>query len=514
MNKQYPKTFGAAILLAALFLLTPSVFAETEPPEEENSFIARVNRKWTGGFEGMRERRMIRALVVYSKTHFFFDKGTKRGIAHDALVAFEQDLNRSLKTTKANYIHIVFVPVNHDEIIPALLDGRGDIAAANLTITPEREKNVDFSIPTIKNVSEVVVTGPGAPAVKTIEDLSGQPVFVRPTSSYYEHLAALNREFEGKGLEPVHIIPTPAQLEEEDLLEMTNAGLIPITVVDNHLAKFWSNFFDNMTVHDDVTVNSGGSIAAAFRKGSPKLKALMDDFLKRHGSETSTGNMLLQSYLKNTRWVANAAAENEMQKFRQAVELFKKYGDQYQFDHLLLAAQGYQESRLDQSVRSRVGAIGVMQVMPETGKELGVGDVILLEPNIHAGTKYMRKLMDEYFGDAAFDDLNRNLFAFASYNAGPNRIARLRKTAEKQGLDPNVWFGNVERVVADQVGQEPVRYVSNIFKYYVAYKLVEDQREERTRIKENVQQELAAATNKGEEASPGFFKKIFTKVFK
>jgi membrane-bound lytic murein transglycosylase MltF len=494
-----------------IFLLPLSAPAEKQQPQDENAFISHVNRKWIGGFEGMRERRMIRALVVYSKTHFFIDKGTKRGIAHDMLMAFEKDLNRALKTTKKNYINIVFVPVNHDEIIPALLDGRGDIAAANLTITPEREAHVDFSAPTVTNVSEVVVTGRGAPEVKTLEDLSGRQVFVRPTSSYHEHLTALNRQFKDKGLEPVEIVSTPAQLEEEDLLEMTNAGLIPMTVVDSHLAQFWSGFFDNMTVHNDVMVNSGGAIAVAFRKGSPKLKALIDDFLKRNGAETVTGNTIFRRYLKDTRWVANAGAESEMKKFRQAVELFKKYGDQYQFDHLLLAAQGYQESRLNQSARSPVGAVGIMQVMPETGRELGVGDIMLLEPNIHAGTKYMRKIMDQYFSDAVFDDLNRNLFAFASYNAGPNRIAKLRQTAGKQGLDPNVWFGNVERVVADRVGQEPVRYVSNIFKYYVAYKLAAEQRAERKMVRENVRQELK--TSGPEKKPPGFFKKIFDKVF-
>lgn len=501
------------ILPLLLLMQTVSVWGQQEAPPEEHSFISMVNKKWTGGFEGMRARCMIRVLVVYSKTHFFFDKGTARGLAYDSGIVFEKELNRALKTTKANYIHIVFVPVSHDEIIPALLDGRGDIAAANLTITPERESKVDFSLPALTNISEVVVTGPGSPAVKTIEDLSGKPVFVRPSSSYYEHLTALNRNFEQRGLEPVNIISTPAQLEEEDLMEMTNAGLIPITVVDSHLAEFWSGFFDNMTVHRDVTVNSGGAIAMAFRKGSPKLKSLANDFIKKSGQGTATGNIILRSYLKNNNWVVNAGAENEMKKFSQMVDLFKKYGEQYQFDHLLLTAQGYQESRLDQSVQSHVGAIGVMQIMPETGKDLGAGDIMLLEPNIHAGTKYMRKIMDTYFSDAAFDDLNRNLFAFASYNAGPARIAQLRKTAAKKGLDPNVWFGNVERVVADQVGQEPVRYVSSIFKYYVAYKLAAEHGAERNKIKENVQQELTAVALEGEKKEPGFFKKIFNKLF-
>jgi len=131
-----------------------------------------------------------------------------------------------------------------------------------------------------------------------------------------------------------------------------------------------------------------------------------------------------------------------------------------------------------------VGAIGVMQVMPATGQELGVGDIRKLESNIHAGTKYLRTLLDRYFPDAEFDELNRQLFAFASYNAGPARISKLRKEAAKRGLDPNVWFNNVEAVVAEKVGQEPVRYVANIYKYYVAYRLVSDAEAERKRAKE------------------------------
>jgi membrane-bound lytic murein transglycosylase MltF len=293
---------------------------------------------------------------------------------------------------------------------------------------------------------------------------------------------------------------------------MVNAGLLPITVVDSHLADFWGQLLTDMTVHQGAAVSEGGSIAVALRKDCPQLKAMVNLCLPHIKEGSAQGNTLLRSYLQDTRWVKNAASEQEMQKFRQAVELFKKYGEQYQFDYLLLAAQGYQESGLNQSVKSPVGAIGIMQVMPATGSELGVGDIGLIEPNIHAGTKYMRMIMNRYFSDAAFDDLNRNLFAFASYNAGPNRIARLRKTAVSRGYDPNVWFGNVERVVAEKVGQEPVRYVSNIFKYYVAYKLAAQQRAEVSALKDAAKEGLPQEATAEEKA--GFFKRIFGGIFK
>jgi membrane-bound lytic murein transglycosylase MltF len=168
------------------------------------------------------------------------------------------------------------------------------------------------------------------------------------------------------------------------------------------------------------------------------------------------------------------------------VALFEKYGGQYDFDPLMLAAQGYQESTLDQSKRSHVGAIGVMQVMPATGKELKVGDINEIEANIHAGTKYMDQLMSRYFKDADFREQDRTLFAFAAYNAGPGNIRKMRAEAERRGLDPNRWFNHVEIVTAEKIGMEPTTYVRNIFKYYVSYKLTEEARLQAEKLKQQV----------------------------
>ena len=148
-----------------------------------------------------------------------------------------------------------------------------------------------------------------------------------------------------------------------------------------------------------------------------------------------------------------------------------------------MAAQGYQESTLDQKVKSPVGAIGVMQVMPQTGKTLNVGDINEIDANIHAGVKYMRFMVDQYFKDEPMDNLNKALMTFASYNAGPGRVRQLRAETAKRGLDPNVWFGNVERVASERIGRETVTYVSNIFKYYVTYKLMTAQRDRREAAK-------------------------------
>ena len=185
--------------------------------------------------------------------------------------------------------------------------------------------------------------------------------------------------------------------------------------------------------------------------------------------------------MKRIKQISNNTESQELKRFRQAIGLFEKYGAQYGFDPLLLAAQGYQESQLNQQARSHVGAIGIMQLMPATGKELAVGDIRVAEANIHAGAKYLDVLMSRYFPDAHFSDTNRSLFAFASYNAGPANIAKMRKEAVARGLDPDKWFNNVEIVVAEKIGIEPTTYVRNVFKYYVAYRLVQEAAAARTR---------------------------------
>ena len=224
-------------------------------------------------------------------------------------------------------------------------------------------------------------------------------------------------------------------LEDDDILEMVNAGLVPITVVDDYLAEFWEQVFTAAKPRKDLALRTGGEIAVAVRKDNPKLKAAGDDWIRKNGLGTAFGNVLNKRYLQSTGYAATATSEAERRKFRELVALFRKYSGQYDLDFLLMAAQGYQESRLDQGAKSQVGAIGVMQVMPKTGAELGVGDIKQLEPNVHAGVKYIRQLIDKYLNDPAIDPLNKGLMAFAAYNAGPGRLRQLRELDGAAGAE-------------------------------------------------------------------------------
>jgi membrane-bound lytic murein transglycosylase MltF len=356
-----------------------------------------------------------------------------------------------------------------------------------LLVTPERKKIVDFSKPVVTGVREIAVTGPHSPELHSVEDLSGQEVFVRKSSSHYEHLEELNVKLRSEGKAIVKLRLAPEDLEDEDLLEMLNAGLVPVVVTDAYLPKLWTSFYTNIKANPDVVIHEGGEIAWAMRKNSPKLMETVNEFVETHKQGTAFGNSVISRYAQNAKMLKNAVNPDQLKKFQETAEFFKKYGAQYNVDYLLMMAQGFQESTLDQNAKSSVGAIGVMQLMPATGEQMKVGDIHQEEANIHGGVKYIRFMVDKYFANEPMDDTNKILFAFAAYNAGPGRIHALRQEAAKKGLDPNVWIDNVELVAANRIGMETVTYVSNIYKYYIAYKLVAEQEEERKKAKESLE---------------------------
>ncbi|UCD33284.1 MAG: lytic transglycosylase F, partial [Desulfobacterales bacterium] len=435
--------------------------------------VLKLNEKWSGDFDEMSKKNLIRALVPFSKTFYFLDGGDQRGLTYDLLREFENYINRKLNR-KTLRVRLVVIPTRRDRLLPALMDGTGDIAAGNLTIIPERQQLVDFSDPLFTGIDEIIVAGPAATPLGTIDDLAGKKIYVRASSSYYESLKYLNRKFKKSRKKHMKLVLADEYLEDEDLLEMMNANLIPMIVIDSHKGKFWKQIFKNLNLYPNIKLRSDGKIAWAIRKGSPKLKEIIDRFIKSHKEGTTIGNLLKKRYLQNVKWVRNSLSDEDLGRFKEVGEFFRKYSHQYGFDWLMIAAIAYQESGIDQNKQSPSGAIGVMQILPNTasGKKVNIPDIDKLESNIHAGIKYLRIIRNEYFEKEPMDELDKMLFTFASYNAGPNKVKRLRKEALQMGLDPNVWFRNVEVVAARRIGRETVQYVSNIYKYYIAYKLI------------------------------------------
>jgi membrane-bound lytic murein transglycosylase MltF len=479
------------LFFAILLILIPAVSpapANSEPPlpvpEEETALMERVRKEFTGDLDQIKTRKLIRVLVSFSRTNFFFHNGHPQGFEYELLRAYEKFLNKSI-TYRHEGVKMVFVPVPFHRLFDDLAAGRGDIAAAGLTITSARAAKVNFSRPYISCVDEVAVAHKSAPPLMGVASLSDKTVYIRKGSSYEKHLEALNHEFEQKGLKPVKITIADPYVVTEDILELINAGIVDLTVADRHIAEAWLSALTDIVIHEDVVVNSGGKIAWAVRKENPQLLESLNAFIRKNRKGSYLGNILFKRYYESSRWIDNPNTEEEQRKLSQVVSLFRNYGRQYEINYMAVAAQAYQESKLDHSKVSPIGAVGIMQVLPSTAADpkVGISDIDRIENNIHAGIKYLDFLRDHYFSADGISDADRLYFSWAAYNAGPAKINKLRRIARKRGYDPNQWFFNVEYIAAEKIGRETFDYVSNIYKYYVAYQLYFDLYEKRMKNK-------------------------------
>jgi membrane-bound lytic murein transglycosylase MltF len=467
---------GLAYSLGSTALELPPASLTPEEKDELAPYTLEMPRAWKGDFSGMQKRQQIRILVPFSKTFFYLDRGEQHGISHDLGVALKAWLDKTHPNSQhALKWHVLFVPVSRDQLLPALEAGIGDIAAGGLTETAERARHVDFTVPFSSSIREVLVSGPGQPMLDSLEQLAGHEVVIRPGSSYFEHLSQINQDFKQRGLKPIKLMSSSDNLEPEDLLEMVDTGVIPATVVDHYLALIWQQLYPDLQINEQVVISGNNEYAWAIRKNSPQLEKVLNAFVASHNFHTSFGHGLINRYERQPKKMLNINNEKELAKFEQLLELFQKHGETYNFDHLMLMAQGYQESHLDQTARSKMGAVGIMQMLPSTAADKAIaihGIETSADKNIEAGSKYMRLIIDHYLSDPSITPLNRTLLAFAAYNAGPGNLRKMRHLAEKSGLDPNVWFQNVEHAAAHVTGRQTVDYVANIYKYYIAYQII------------------------------------------
>lgn len=470
-------TLGVAIFVSvsALFIWWPT-------PDDESRVTALPTERFVGDLAQIRERRVLRALVVPSNTDFFLSGARIEGLQARLLLEFERQINRGISRPEKK-IQIQFLPVTFDRLIPELLAGHGDIAAAMLTLTPEREARVAMPSAKAMPVSEVIVRHRNADPIKKLADLSGRMVHVVRGSSYAEHLRTLSLELEDQGLDAVQIHEVDSALIGEDILEMVNAGVVDLTVVDDFKAELWAKVFTDIVIHDDVPLTQGGHVGWAVRKENTELQASLQTFLMKVRKGTLLGNVLNNRFLGRIDSITDPTSADDRRKLDAVRPLFERYAKRYEFDPWALLAQAYHESGLEQSRRSSRGAVGMMQLLPSTASDpnVNIPNIYRTEDNVHAGAKYLAFLRDRYFSSDEIAPQERMAFVWAAYNAGPGRVEQMRRLAEKMGLNPNRWSGNVEVAAGRLVGRETVKYVADIRKYLIAYRLMDShgrQREE------------------------------------
>ncbi|NNK79776.1 MAG: transporter substrate-binding domain-containing protein [Litoreibacter sp.] len=471
-----------AVFAAVLCAFAPSgepVWANTSGGDRD-AVLSDVLRPVQGDLTSIIERRTLRLAIPYSPIYFSYDGEKFIGFA----VEMARELEKFLKQSHGQKIDVVLIPLPRNEILPAVMDGRADVAAANLTITLQRLQQVAFTEPLFTGISELVVTGPGTERLTSFDALVASGLFLRPSSSYFAHLQTLNAERKEAGQEPVPVLPADPRLEDYDLLDMLYAGLIPPVAVDSHKLELWSQVFPGIVVQEDLALNRGGQVGWAVRKDASELLKLLNDFVTEVGPGTLVGNVLLERYLGSPDWIEDIRDGQGLEDYDRMVALIRKQADAYGLDWKMMLAQAYQESRLDNSQVSHAGAVGIMQVLPSTAADpkVNISDINVLENNLEAGAKYLSFLQRRYFSGSEIAALDKILLSLAAYNAGPANVARARKRAEELKLNPNVWFGNVERAARRSIGAEPVTYVRNIYKYYVAFSLSEERDAQMVRL--------------------------------
>lgn len=427
-----------------------------------------------GDLSSMVEHKSLRVIVAYDQVGFFINKGKPDGLYVALFNKFKKFLSE--KYPEAKHLKFYFIPVRQDEFVKYIADGYGDIAVG-MQATNYLKRYVDFTIPEKLWVQEIAVVAKNQSPIKKLKDFSGRYFLVRKSSSYAESLKNVNTYLSAMGLPPVKIVYADEYLTDADLVDMVDKGEIKATVINNSKLVVWRRLFKNVQYATDIPIKVNASLVWAIRHDSPELYKAINMFLRENRDGTKEGTPIYDRYMRTSPVYESHYAKrrdwlgitpDDLEKF---ITIFKKYGERYNLDWKLLMAQAYQESTLNQSVVSRRGAVGIMQVLPSTASEwyINLSSVSDLDNNVHAGTKYMRYMIDSFFSDPQISNSDRLLFALASYNSGPSRITRYRMEAREAGLKDYVWFNNVERIAAKHNALETVNYVKNISQFYISY---------------------------------------------
>ena len=410
--------------------------------------------------------RYFRVLTTRNAFDYHIYQGRPRGYQYEVVKAFTERLNKAYPAKGSVKIQFELIPVDYDQLIPMLLEGKGDMVAANLTITDERLKQVAFTDP-LMDVQELLVTRSSLSKVSPYR----KRIAMRKSSSYYQSLKAWNKANTENffGVELVDESLTP-----ENILELVSKGKYDYALIDSNIFEVAQKVFPNLVLAKEQPFQKEPrSLAIALRKKSRKLLKELNTFIPLIKEGSRLGNIIQAKYFNDALLMrAKRGEDGELSPYD---KLLKKYAKKYGWDWKLLAALCFQESRFNQDIVNQWGAIGLFQVKQMTASEPYVNILSITGPdnaenNIHAGVKYLSWIRDNHFKD--LPPKRQLRMSMAAYNAGPATVRRARKLAKKMGLDPNIWFRNVELAMAKMRKAEPVNYVSEINKRYVSYNLL------------------------------------------
>ncbi|MEQ8625960.1 MAG: transporter substrate-binding domain-containing protein [Vicingaceae bacterium] len=425
----------------------------------------------------------LRALVDNSSTSYFVYKGTPMGFEYELLSRFASAIN----------VELAVEPIKDlDNIIDSLLVYKGDVIAANLTVTRDRTQNVSFTKPLILSKQVLVQRYPksndeATSLVESPSELEGKEVYVRKNSSFYNRLQNLSEEIGGE----IILKEVASNITVEQLIKKVAKGEIDYTIADEHVAKINKAFFPN--IHIKTAVSLEQQIAWAVRKESPDLLIALNEWLRNFKKTTDYRVIYLKYFGNTTLYRTRVRSQLFTSKSGQLSpydQIVKKYAKETGWDWRLLTSIIYQESQFNHNAVSWTGAQGLMQLMPTTAAEYGLDSSAGPQQNISAGIEYL-EWIDKQFQEKVSDTEERRKFVLAAYNVGLGHVFDAIRLAEKNGLKKTVWDKNVAEMLLnkskpkyyeDEVvyygycrGSEPYKYVNEILSRYEHYKNMTEQ---------------------------------------
>ncbi len=414
----------------------------------------------------IRRSGVLRVLINQSRNSSGEVKGEAIGVEYARLRAFERYLNRGRSGEQG--ITLKLIPKAKDQLLAALQRGEGDLVAPGELLDARNARGLVRSRPVVRGVELVLVGRKGGPRYARIEQLSARSLALPPGSAAGPALATLNRRLLERKLAPIVVEWVDPTLAIEDVLEMVQAGIYPVTAVERTIAERWAKVMPRLVIEDRVSLGEPADMHWFARKEASMLRASIDRFLKDYRPPENQDAAFERVYrrLYKVQYPLDRTGRQRLEKVRPVLQ---RYATQMELDWLNLAAVAFKESTLDPAARGAGGATGLMQVTQATARSLGVADVHKLDNNVYASAKYLASLRRKYFASPRFNERERMAFTLAAYNLGPQRVQTLRAEARRRGLDPNQWFFQVERVAMATVGMGVVAYVNSVNKYYLAY---------------------------------------------
>lgn len=430
------------------------------------------------------ERDSLYVLTGYNAYSYFIYKGQPMGFEHDLVQKLADFLE----------VYPVFIIVKDiSEMFKMMDERKGDLIAFNLTITKERAEKIAFvnyynTTKQVlvqrkpKNWRKMMTHQIEKELIRNPADLIGKTIVVRSSSSYIPRLHNLAEEIGGD----INIVEAEPELTIENLIEQVADSKIDYTISDENIALLNEASYKNIDVKTKISLSQ--RIAWGVRKSSTALLDTINywmDSIKTTRYFAVTYNKYYKNRYAYKRRVTSHYILMEGGNISSYDEIIKEYSQKLNWDWRLMASQIYQESQFKPNAKSWAGAVGLMQLLPTTGKMFGVTNLFDPKFNIKAGTKFLISL-DKYWRKFIADSTERIKFVLASYNIGRGHIDDARKLAEKYGVNPNVWKDNVEyyllqkskpKYYNDEVvrngycrGKETVKYVREIFERYEHYK--------------------------------------------